>query len=601
MGMIEEDEMERTIPDRVLLSRLIPYVMTYKRRFILSVVLVILATAVGLIMPFLLKIAIDDYITPFTDGVLTASQAMAGVVWVALAYLVLGVSSYGINALRDYVLHWIGLSVMRDLRNEMFRHLQKMSKSFFDKSETGVTMSKITSDVETMSEVLATGLVEVFSDVLLLVAILILMFLVSVELTLYALLMVPVILGIALVFRGFARRAYRRTRKKIAGIMANLQESISGIRVAQSFSREQQNAQRFDQVNVENMQANVYAAQVFAAFFPMIEVIGALALSIVLFFGGRAVIGERVTFGTLVLFQAYIIRFFQPILAMTTLYNSIQSAFAASERIFGLLDTPPDVLETEGARGLADVQGRIEFEDVTFGYVENAKVLENFSLTVAPGERLAIVGPTGAGKSTITNLLLRMYDVQSGRILLDGQDIRDLSLDSLRRTMAIVLQDTFLFSGTIADNIRYGRPDAPDEEVRKVAKMVGADEFISRLPAGYATLVTERGGNLSVGQRQLVAFARALLVDPPILLLDEATSSVDPYTELVIQTALEKLLEERTSIVIAHRLSTVRNSDRIVVIDRGRIVEQGRHQELLDQGGMYRDLCQMQFMGAAAQ
>jgi ABC-type multidrug transport system fused ATPase/permease subunit len=380
--------------------------------------------------------------------------------------------------------------------------------------------------------------------------------------------------------------------------MSNLQESISGIRVAQSFSRERKNAERFDRVNTENLQANVYAAQIFSLFFPTIEIIGAVGLAIVLFFGGRSVIDGKITLGILILFQSYVIRFFHPIMNLTMFYNSIQSAFAGAERIFELLDTPPDVLEVEGADDIGRTEGRVEFDNVVFGYVEDVKVLDGFDLEVASKERLAIVGPTGAGKSTVMNLLLRFYDVGDGTVRLDGRDIRELSLSSLRGNMAIVLQDTYLFSGTISDNIRFGRPDATDEEVESVAKIVGADGFIRRLPAGYDTVVSERGSNLSVGQRQLISFARALLVDPPILLLDEATSSVDPYTELMIQDALEELLKNRTSIVIAHRLSTVRNSDRIIVIDQGKIVEEGGHEELIEKGGMYKNLCEMQLMAA---
>ncbi len=596
----DEEEAERAMPDRLLLSRLVSYVFVHRRRFVIALVLVILATMVGLAMPYLLKMAIDDYVVPFLGQEVTRSVAMQGIMWISVAYLCIAIASYVISVLREYMLNWIGHSVMRNIRDQMFGHLQSMSKSFFDESEVGRLMSKVTSDVETMSEVLATGLVTVFSDILMMVAMVVIMLLVSVELTLYALLVIPILLGMTFIFRHFARRAYRRTRKKIAGVMSNLQESISGIRVAQSFSRERENAQRFDDVNVQNLEANVYAAQVFSLFFPTMEVIGAAALTIVFFFGGRAVIGDRISLGVLVLFQAYITRFFRPIMSMTMFYNSIQSAFAAAERIFGVLDTPPEVAEGEGAEDLGKVEGIVEFDDVRFGYVDGVNVLEGFNLRVASRERLAIVGPTGAGKSTVMNLLLRFYDVDDGQVSLDGHDIREISIASLRQNMAIVLQDTFLFSGTIADNIRFGKPEATDEEVHRVAKIVGAHDFISRLPAGYDTTVAERGGNLSVGQRQLISFARALLLDPPILLLDEATSSVDPYTELVIQDALEELLRNRTSVVIAHRLSTVRNSDRIVVMDHGRIVEQGRHDELIAKGGMYKNLCDMQLIGVRA-
>ncbi len=353
-------------------------------------------------------------------------------------------------------------------------------------------------------------------------------------------------------------------------------------------------------MNVENLQANVYAAQVFSMFFPAVELIGALGMAIVLYFGGLSVAGQGLKVGTLFLFQMYVTRFFHPIMDLTMFYNSIQSAFAGSERVFGLLDTPPEVVESEGAEDLGRSKGQIDFEDVEFSYVPGVNVLEGFNLHVRPGERLAIVGPTGAGKSTVMNALLRFYDVKGGAVKVDGKDLRNLTLESLRANMAIVLQDTFLFSGTIRDNIKFSKPEATDEEMVEAARTVGANEFISRLPQDYDTEVTERGGNLSVGQRQLISFARALLADPPMLLLDEATSSVDPYTELVIQSALEELLKNRTSIVIAHRLSTVRNADRIVVMDRGKIVEEGSHSELQAASGMYAKLCQMQFLGSGA-
>lgn len=598
--MAEDEGYERTMSDRALLARILGCVMVYRRRFLVTVALVVASAVIGIVMPYIWKVAIDGYIIPFGDGLLDGEALMRGLAWLGAAYILLTVGSYAVETLKRYLLEYIGQSVMRDLRNRMFAHLQEMSQKFYDNSEIGLLMSKVISDVETMSEVLATGLVNVFSDVLILGGIIIVMLLMDVKLTLLSLVTIPILLGMAAIFRSRARKAYRMTRKKIAGVMSNLQESISGIRVAQSFSREKENAQHFDQVNVENLQANVYAAQVFSMFFPAVELIGAVGIAIVLYFGGLQVADQGLKLGTLFLFQMYVTRFFHPIMDLTMFYNSIQSAFAGSERVFGLLDTPPEVVESEAAEDLGRSRGQIDFENVEFSYVPRVKVLEGFDLHVRSGERLAIVGPTGAGKSTVMNALLRFYDVKGGAVKVDGKDVRNLTLESLRANMAIVLQDTFLFSGTIRDNIKFSKPEATDEEMVEAARTVGADEFISRLPLGYDTEVTERGGNLSVGQRQLISFARALLADPPILLLDEATSSVDPYTELVIQGALEELLKNRTSIVIAHRLSTVRNADRIVVMDRGKIVEEGSHSELQAAGGMYAKLCQMQFLGSGA-
>jgi ATP-binding cassette subfamily B protein len=391
------------------------------------------------------------------------------------------------------------------------------------------------------------------------------------------------------------RKVYRETRKTIASVSAKIEESVSGMKEIQSFSREQATHSDFEKVNIMNMDANVEAGRVMSAFWPAIAIFGATGNCLVLWFGGSAVIDGTMTVGILFAFMSYINRFFMPLQDLSNFWNNVQSAFAAAERVFELLDTKIEIQEKPNALKLPKIKGEIVYKDVTFGYENDDLVLSDINLTIKPNLTVAIVGPTGAGKTTMTNLLYRFYDPQKGNITVDGYDLRDVELNSLRSQLAIVLQDPFLFSGTVKENIRYGRLDASDDEIVVVAKEVGAHEFIANLPEGYDTDVGERGNRLSVGQRQLISLARALLTDPRILIMDEATSSIDPYTEMIIKKALEMVLKDRTSIVIAHRLSTVRTADVIVVIDGGKIVEMGTHEELLKTGGLYSQLYETQF------
>jgi len=582
----EEEEYERKTPDRVLIKRLAGYMLKSRRKLAIAIVAVFLASLAGLVPPYLLKVAIDNYISVGNLRELTfVSLILIGV------YLVYWLSDYQ----RTYQISWLGQNMVNEIRKQLFSHLQDLSFSFYDRSEAGRIISRVTNDTDTLSMIFVQGVVMVISDVLTLVGIVTLMLLMNVHLTLVTLLVVPLLLISTFAFQSRLRRAFRATRKKIAQVTSRLQESISGIREIQSFTRERDTIELFRQANIENLQANVQAGKLFALLLPVIQIIGAVGTCVVLWYGGILTLGGGVTLGVVVAFLLLVTQFFRPIVDLTTFYNTIQSAMAAAERIFETLDTNPEIVDALDALELAPVKGEIVFGNVTFGYDPNNPVLRDINVHIEPGTTLAIVGPTGAGKSTLVKLLSRFYEPQSGTIKVDGYSISKVTQESLRRQMGVVLQEPLLFSGTVMENIRYGKLDATDEEIENVARMVGAHDFICNLSEGYETDVGERGTRLSLGQRQLVSFARALLRNPPILILDEATSSVDPYTELIIKKGLAVLLKNRTSLVIAHRLSTVRNADTIIVLNNGRIVEEGSHIELMRKRGLYRRLYEKQF------
>ncbi|MEW6307760.1 MAG: ABC transporter ATP-binding protein [Bacillota bacterium] len=574
-----------------LLSRLLSYTLPYRWLLAAAVACMLLVSGVGLIGPVLLGRALDNHIISGE----TSGLGVLAVIYVG-THLVAWAGTYW----QTYLMAYVGQRAILRIRQDLFDHLQTLTFKFYDRHPAGVVMSRVTNDVEALNELISSGIVHVVSDVVTLVGIVTIMLFLNWKLALLTFITLPLLVWAATLFRNRVLRAYRRVRSKMANVNANLQESISGVRVTQSFTRERRNVERFDQTNMENLQANMHAASLFSVFIPVVEVIGALGTCIVLWSGGLAIIGGTLSVGTLWIFLNYAGRFYQPIRDLSQVFNTLQSAMAASEKIFGIIDTDPEVKDAPGAAALPALKGDIRFEGVTFGYRPDLPVLHGVNLELTAGQRVALVGPTGAGKTSLANLLARFYDPQAGAVLVDGRDIREVALGSLRRQMGIVLQDTFLFSGTVRDNIRYGRLDATDAEVEAAAKAVNAHEFIVKLPQGYDTEVKERGAKLSVGQRQLVAFARALLRDPRILVLDEATSAVDAYTEVLIQRALGRLLEGRTSLVIAHRLSTIRNADKIVVMADGRIVETGVHQELLAKGGLYSSLYERQFKGQEA-
>jgi len=604
-GGAADEEDARPIDPRTL-GRLFDYVRPYRRRVALSVAAMVVVSVTGLLPPYLLGLAIDHYIIPGNLG---------GLTWVALAYVGVYLVNWVGAYYQTYNMSWVGQRAIYTLRRDLFAHYQRLHVGYFEKHPVGVLISRATNDIETMNELISSGIVYVVNDMLTLVGIVGIMFYLNVELALYSLLTLPLVVLLATKFRNRVIVAYREVRQQVAKMAANLQETISGVRVTQAFVREDANRERFDSTNQDNYLANMRAAYLFSLFVPMVDLVGAVGMAIVIWFGGHSVIegiqaaaagaagavGARyLTAGELIAFLTYVTRFYQPIRDLTVVYNLAQQTTAAAEKIFGIMDTEPEVRDRPEAPDLPPVRGSIEFRNVTFAYVPGEPVLRDVSFKVEPGQRVALVGPTGAGKTSIVSLVGRFYEPQEGTILIDGRDISTVAQRSLRRQMAFVLQDTFLFSGTVEENIRFGRPEATREEVVEAARIIGADRFIRRLPEGYATQVEERGSKLSVGQRQLVSFARALLADPAILILDEATSSVDAYTEVIIQKAMDRLLEGRTCIIIAHRLSTVRDAELILVVDDGRIVEQGRHAELMDRGGLYSRLYEMQFRREAA-
>ncbi len=582
----EDEEYERRIPDRVLIGRLLRYIGRFRRRALMLVLAVLSSTAFNLLPPILFMMAIDRYIK---------NLDALGLTLLGGAFVAVSLVTFAAQFAQRYLINWLGSRMEYDIRMDMFRHLQRLSLRYYARREVGSIISRVTNDVDKISELVTSGLVSVITDIVTLVGIVAIMLWMNARLSLITFTVIPMIVAFMLLWGRRVRAVYRRTRRTIASVSAKIEESVSGMREIQSFSRETATRREFERANISNMEANVEASRIMSAFWPAVNIFSAVGNCLVLWFGGTAVMRGTLTVGVLFGFMSYLNRFFWPIRDLSMFWNNVQSAMAAAERVFGILDTEVEIAEKPDAVELPRIEGEIVYEDLTFGYDPDHPVLRDINLTIKPNTTVALVGPTGAGKTTMINLLYRFYDPQKGRITVDGHDLRDVKLETLRSQMAIVLQDPFLFSGTIRENIRYGNPDASDEEIIAVAKAVGAHEFIEALPEGYETDVRERGGRLSMGQRQLVSLARALLADPRILIMDEATSSVDAYTELIIKQALEKILRDRTSIVIAHRLSTVRNADLIVVLDEGRIVERGRHEELIKRGGLYSKLYEMQF------
>jgi ABC-type multidrug transport system fused ATPase/permease subunit len=567
--------------------RLIGYLKPYRLRLILALGAMLVTTGLALLLPYLLEVAIDQ---PISRGDLPGLYTIA--VLMGLAY----VAQFAATAGQNYLLSWVGERALADLRAELFRHLQKLSIGYHDTHIIGVTVSRVMNDTDVINDLLSQGWITLLSDFLVLIGIITVMLSMSPRLALLTFLVLPLMLLATYWFSRRARGAFRDTRSKVAAVIGDLAEDLAGMRVIQAFAQEKTSQNRFDRVNRANRDAYVNAMTLSFVFLPSIEFLAMLATAIVLWFGGRWVARGELTVGVMVAFLSYVTRFFSPIQELSRLYTTMQSAMAGGERVLELLDTQPDVADRPEAVDMPSIQGRVELKDVSFRYRPDLpEVLHDIQLRIAPGETVALVGPTGAGKSSIANLVGRFYEASSGSVYIDGIDIRGVTQRSLHRQVALVPQDSFLFSGTILENIRFGNPNAGDDQVIQAARSANAHEFISELPDGYRTAILESGVNLSVGQRQLICIARALLLDPRILILDEATANVDTMTEVLIQDALSRLLQDRTAIIIAHRLSTIRNADRICVVQDGRIVEEGRHDQLLAQGGLYKTLYERQF------
>jgi ATP-binding cassette subfamily B protein/subfamily B ATP-binding cassette protein MsbA len=581
----EEDSIGKAYDAR-LLRRLMVYLRPYRAQTIFAVVMMTISSLLSVSGPWLIGHAIDDGIR---------AGSMAQLRYWTILFVVAAVGELITSRARISIMAYVGTKIVADLRSELFRHLHRLSLNFHNNYSVGRLMSRLISDVGILQDFVTWSITGLARSVFMLLGIIAAMLWLNWQLALVTFMVMPLMVVLTNYWRKRVRYAYRATRTRLSLINGYLNESISGISVTQSFVREGENFRHFDDLNRSYFDANVQATKLTALFFPGVDFIGSLATALVVGVGGYLALGDALSAGTLVAFLLYVERFFEPIRELAQRYNTFQATMAGCERLFYLLDTKPDLEDKPNAKTLPPIQGQVRFEQVRFHYKPEEPVLRGIDLHAEPGQRIALVGETGAGKSTVIRLISRFFDVTGGAVLIDGHDVREVTQASLRSQLGIVLQDPFLFSGTVAENIRYGKLDATDAEVEEAARAVGAHEFITRLPDGYQTDVGENGVNLSGGQRQLVSFARALLADPRILILDEATSSVDTATEKQIEYGLSQLMKGRTSFVIAHRLSTIVTADKIVVMDRGQIVELGKHEQLLAQRGRYYDLYTMQW------
>ena len=625
MATHEEEVLGKAYDGR-LMKRLLHYLRPYTWQVAVALIAIFLKAGADVSLPFLIKIGVDKYLTrtpvhSFLDRWLSA-QPLVGIAQVSGFYLGLLVLSFFLEFLQTYFMQWTGQKVMFDLRSQIFRHLQRLSIAFYDKNPVGRLVTRVTTDVDALNEMFTAGVVSIFEDVFVLAGIVGVMLWINWKLALITFSVLPIMFWATLIFRTEVRDSYRRIRVAIARINAFLQEHVSGMVVLQLFNREKRAFKQFSDVNATHMEAFKDAIMAYAVYYPVVEILSSIAIASIIWFGGRSVIRGTATYGDLVAFIAYAQRFFRPIQDLSEKYNILQSAMAASERVFKLLDTPVEITSPAIAKR-PDGPGRIEFDHVWFAYRQvpaesissrgssgadgshpntaagNGStpewVLRDVSFAIEPGETMAIVGHTGAGKTTMISLLLRFYDVQKGAIRIDGVDLKEMGLSELRRRFGVVLQDPFLFTGTIGGNIRLGTNDIADSDVEQAAEEVNLADFVRTLPGGFGEEVRERGSTLSTGQKQLISFARALAHDPKILILDEATSSVDTETEFKVRDALRRMVEGRTSLVIAHRLSTIQRADKIIVMHKGQLREMGTHQQLLAKRGIYYKLYQLQY------
>jgi ABC-type multidrug transport system fused ATPase/permease subunit len=563
------------------LGTLVRLTRPYKTRSVLSVVAMLLATATALAPPFLGKYALDYAI---------GENDLTKLWWIVGAFLVAGLLNWGTSYAQTYLTGWVGERILADLRNRLFDHLQRLSLGFYERNRAGVIISRLTNDVEAIDQLVTDGVTSLVQNTLTLLGTAILLFILDWRLALATLGVIPFMSVATFIFRTRSARAYAAVRERLGLVTATLAEDIAGMRIVQAFTRERTNVRNFREVSERYRESNMQTVVLNGLYFPFVDLLSSVALAVVLGYGGHLYFQGDVTLGTLFAFMLYVQNFFDPVQQLSQLYGTFLSATAALDKIVDVLDQEPEVVDRPGAISLPPVDGRVAFEGVRFGYGDGPEVLHGLEVDVPPGTTVAFVGHTGAGKSTIAKLLARFYDPREGRITIDGHDLRDVTQASLRRQLGIVPQEGFLFAGTVTENIAFGRPDASSDEVVRAAKTIGAHDFILRLEDGYETQLQERGSRLSLGQRQLVALARALLADPRLLILDEATSSVDIGTERKIEQALRRLLAGRTAFVIAHRLSTIRDADLIVVLEHGRVVEQGNHNELLRERGLYTSL-----------